>query len=77
MYIARENNVIVGVYTQRQKHTTETLPKDNAEVIAFLSTPSGNENETKIEKRIRTLAIDSLKGDGGLPADYEDRIQSR
>ena len=72
MYIARERNVIVGVYTQRHKHATEILPEDNADVIAFLSRPSGNENEKKIEKRIRILAVDSLKLDGGLPNDYED-----
>ncbi len=76
MYIARERNIIVGVYTQRHEHAQEILPEDNAEVIAFLSEPVGDENEKKIEKRIRTLAIDSLKGDGGLPADYGDRIRS-
>ena len=81
MYIARDKGIIVGVYTQKQAHTHERLSEDNAEVIAFLSSLGASEtekeNKTKIEKRMRTLAIDSLKGDGGLPPDYEDRIQSR
>ena len=72
MYIARRNRQIVGVYTQKQAHTTEILPADNAEVVAFLNRDTTNVNEDRIDKRIRTLAIDSLKGDGGLPPDYED-----
>ena len=74
MHIARENGQIVGVYTQKQAHTTEILPADNAEVVAFLNKEEDDnaKNEKKINKRIRKLAIDSLKGDGGLPNDYED-----
>jgi len=74
MYIARENSIIVGVYTQRHEHAKEILPIDNAEVIAFLSNPSVETDDDKIEKRIRTLAIDSLKADGGLPIDYTDKL---
>ena len=72
MYIAREENIIVGVYTQWHEHAQEILPKDNAEVMAFLARPSMETDEDKIEKRVRKIAIDSLKADGGLPPDYED-----
>ena len=72
MYIARRNGIIVGVYTQWHKHAQEILSKDNVEVLTFLDTSDVYKNEKKITKRIRRLAVDSLKGDGGLPPDYED-----
>lgn len=74
-WIERKNNVITALYDVKQYAEQEFLDEDNQEVIDFKQQHEKqiiDEIEQKIRQRMRELAINSLKNDGGLPPDFGD-----
>ena len=75
-YIERdENKNIVSLFARPQHEGQEKLSEKNKEIITFLKKQSepteADLNEQKIQAKIRQMAIEALKADNELPADFE------
>ena len=75
-YIDRDKNKkISGLYARPQHEGQEKLKETSKEVVAFQkkqNEPTASQlNEQKIQAKIRQMAIDVLKANGELPADFE------
>ena len=75
-YIDRDKNKkIIGFSAMPQYEDQEKLKETNKEIKAFLkkqSEPTKSQiNEQKIQAKIRQMAIESIKADNELPANFE------
>jgi len=70
----QEKNII-GLFKAMQYPTQHMINSDHAKVKAYQGRDiiGASTEELSIQKEIRKLAIDSLKGKGELPPDYDDK----
>lgn len=76
-YIDRdESNNVVCTFARPQHDGQEKLKETNKEIKAFLKKQSepteAQLNEQKIQAKMRQMAIEALKADNVLPADFEE-----
>jgi len=71
-----KNKKISGLFARPQFEGQEFLPETDKEIINFFKKQAAvqkanEENEQKIQAKMRKMAIDVLKADKELPSDFE------
>jgi len=72
-YVLKENGIVVGAFARKQFEGQEFL-KDTVEAVKdfYKSLKDVNNDNEKINKRMRKIAIRELKADGELANDYPE-----